>query len=236
MPMLKWLGRDDPFPELESAMREPNGLLAAGGSLTPRRLIDAYTHGIFPWYGESDPILWWSPDPRLVLFPENLKISRSLKKSLRKEYEIRTDADFEQVMRKCAEPRKDDAGTWISEEMISAYCALHDMGIAHSIETWMEGELVGGLYGVSLGGAFFGESMFSLATDASKVALAHLVRQLEAWNFSLIDCQVASAHLFSLGAEEIPRSRFLALLAAALKAPGRHGAWKLEIPPAATHP
>ena len=214
MPMLKWLGRDDPFPELESAMREPNGLLAAGGSLTPRRLIDAYTHGIFPWYGESDPILWWSPDPRLVLFPENLKISRSLKKSLRKEYEIRTDADFEQVMRKCAEPRKDDAGTWISEEMISAYCALHDMGIAHSIETWMEGELVGGLYGVALGHVFFGESMFSRRTDASKIAFVHLVMQLRRWGYRMIDCQVRTSHLVSLGAVEIPRSEFAAILEA----------------------
>lgn len=214
MPVLKWLGRNDPFPDVDEAMREPNGLLAAGGDLSPQRLIEAYRHGIFPWYGESDPILWWSPDPRLVLFPENLRISRSLTKSLRKDYEIRTDSVFETVMRKCAEPRRDGVGTWISEEMISAYCALHEMGIAHSIETWVEGELVGGLYGMALGKVFFGESMFSRRTDASKIAFVHLVLQLKRWGFPLIDCQVRTEHLASLGATEIPRSEFASILMA----------------------
>ena len=214
MPVLKWLGRNDPFPEVDKAMREPNGLLAAGGDLSPQRLIEAYKHGIFPWYSESDPILWWSPDPRLVLFPENLRISRSLTKSLRKDYEIRTDSAFEKVMRKCAEPRRDGAGTWISEEMVSAYCALHAMGIAHSVETWVEGDLVGGLYGIALGKVFFGESMFSRRTDASKIAFVHLVLQLKRWGFSMIDCQVRTEHLASLGATEIPRSEFASILMA----------------------
>ena len=214
MPVLKRLGRNDPFPEVDEAMREPNGLLAAGGDLSPQRLLDAYRHGIFPWYDESDPILWWCPDPRLVLFPENLKISRSLTKSLRKDYEIRTDSAFETVVRKCAEPRRDGAGTWISEEMILAYCTLHGMGIAHSVETWVEDELVGGLYGMALGKIFFGESMFSRRTDASKIAFVHLVLQLKRWGFHLIDCQVRTEHLASLGATEIPRSEFASILKA----------------------
>ena len=214
MPVLRWLGRNDPFPEVDEAMREPNGLLAAGGDLSPQRLIDAYRHGIFPWYNESDPILWWSPDPRLVLFPENLKVSRSLTKSLKKDYEIRTDSAFETVMRKCAEPRRDGAGTWISEEMISAYCALHEMGIAHSVETRVEGDLVGGLYGIALGKIFFGESMFSRKTDASKIAFVHLVLQLKRWGFYMIDGQVRTEHLASLGATEIPRSEFSSILMA----------------------
>jgi leucyl/phenylalanyl-tRNA--protein transferase len=214
MPVLRWLGRNDPFPEVDEAMHEPNGLLAAGGDLSPQRLIDAYRRGIFPWYNESDPILWWSPDPRLVLFPENLKVSRSLTKSLKKDYEIRTDSAFETVMRKCAEPRRDGAGTWISEEMISAYCALHEMGIAHSVETRVEGDLVGGLYGIALGKIFFGESMFSRRTDASKIAFVHLVLQLKRWGFYMIDCQVRTEHLASLGATEIPRSEFSSILMA----------------------
>lgn len=227
MPMLTWLGREDPFPEPDKAMREPNGLLAAGGDLSPQRLIEAYRQGIFPWYGENDPILWWSPDPRLVLFPENLRISRSLRKSLRKNHEIRTDTAFEAVMRKCAEPRRDGAGTWISEEMISAYCALHGMGIAHSIETWIEGELAGGLYGVALGKVFFGESMFSRRTDASKIAFVHLVKQLERWGFSMIDCQARTQHLVSLGAVEIPRSAFASILRAEAT-PTCPGKWNFD--------
>ncbi len=239
MPILMPSGSEVLFPPPETASAE--GLLAIGGDLGSERLLEAYRRGIFPWYSAGQPVLWWSPDPRTVLFPQQLKISRSLRKTLRHGgFRVTLDTAFRAVIEGCAAPRRNSpgagAGTWLNAELRDAYCRLHAEGYAHAVETWQGNHLVGGLYGVSLGGAFFVESMFSLATDASKVALAHLVRQLEAWNFSLIDCQVASAHLFSLGAEEIPRSRFLALLAAALKAPGRHGAWKLEIPPAATHP
>ena len=237
MPILMPSGSKFVFPPPETASAE--GLLAIGGDLSSERLLEAYRRGIFPWYSAGQPVLWWSPDPRTVLFPQQLKISRSLRKTLRHgEFRVTLDMAFCAVIDGCAAPRRNSpgAGTWITAEMRDAYCRLHAEGYAHSVEAWQGNELVGGLYGVSLGGAFFGESMFSLATDASKVALAHLVRQLDAWNFSLIDCQVASAHLFSLGAEEIPRSRFLALLAAALQAPGRHGAWRLEIQPAATRP
>lgn len=225
MPMLKWLGRDDPFPDPGKAMKEPNGLLAAGADLSPGRLIDAYRRGIFPWHGEGDPILWWCPDPRLVLFPENLKLSRSLKKSLKKNYEVRVDTAFEQVMRKCAEPRKDEGGTWISEEMVQAYCHLHEIGAAHSVETWIDGELAGGLYGIALGHVFFGESMFSRKTDASKIAFAHLVLQLKRWGCRMIDCQVRTPHLVSLGATEIPRSEFLSILKLETAAPSMAEKW-----------
>ncbi len=226
--MLKWLGKHTPFPPLDTALREPGGLLAAGADLSPERLLDAYGRGIFPWFGEEDPILWWSPDPRLVLFPENLKLSRSLKKALRKDYEIRVDTVFEEVMRKCAEPRKDGAGTWISEQMIEAYCRLHQMGLAHSVETWMGGELCGGLYGIALGEVFFGESMFSRRTDASKIAFVHLVLQLKRWGFHMIDCQVRTPHLVSLGATEIPRSEFALKLKAWTDGPDRTGKWHFD--------
>lgn len=206
--MLKWLKKGDPFPPPDAAMKYPDGLLAAGADLSAERLIDAYRQGIFPWFAEGDPILWWSPDPRLVLFPEDLKISRSLGKSLKKDYEIRTDTAFAEVMRKCAEPRKEDGGTWISEAMIEAYCRLHELGLAHSIETWMDGELAGGLYGIGMGRVFFGESMFSRKTDASKIAFVHLVRQLQRWGYGMIDCQVKTSHLVSLGAKEISRREF----------------------------
>lgn len=199
----------DSFPPLEHALSEPNGLLAAGGDLSPQRLLAAYRKGIFPWFNKDDPILWWSPDPRMVLFPEELKISRSLRKTLRKDnYHIYTDRSFQNVMNACAAPRKEQAGTWIHPEMIAAYTALHDMGLAHSIETWTDGVLVGGLYGVSLGKVFFGESMFSLVPDASKIAFVHLVQQLHAWDFGLIDCQVRTNHLASMGAREISRMEF----------------------------
>lgn len=197
------------FPPLENALNEPNGLLAAGGDLSPQRLLVAYRSGIFPWFNQDEPILWWSPDPRMVLFPTELKISRSLRKMLRKNhYRIHTDRSFQQVMHACAAPRKEQAGTWIHPEMIAAYSALHDMGLAHSIETWMDGSLVGGLYGVSLGKVFFGESMFSLVPDASKIAFVHLVQQLRVWDYGLIDCQVKTNHLASLGAREISRMEF----------------------------
>jgi len=204
------LQENDPFPPVELALTHPNGLLAAGGTLSPARILDAYHRGIFPWFNPGDPILWWSPDPRMVLFPGEFKISHSLRKTLRKgEYEIRFDTAFEQVMRACAAPREYADSTWILEEMIQAYCELHRMGYAHSVETWVDGELAGGLYGIAIGKIFFGESMFSRRTDASKIAIAHLAKQLEHWEFGMIDCQVHTPHLASLGAREIPREEFI---------------------------
>lgn len=180
-----------------------------GGDLTPQRLLEAYRKGIFPWFNEGEPILWWSPDPRMVLFPDELRISRSLSKELKKSnYQIRTDHRFSEVMRACAAPRKGQAGTWIHPEMIAAYTTLHEMKFAHSVEMWMDGELVGGLYGIALGKIFFGESMFSRTPNASKIAFVHLVRQVQEWGFGLIDCQVKTDHLASLGAREIPRATF----------------------------
>lgn len=197
------------FPPVENALTEPNGLLAAGGDLSPQRLLAAYRKGIFPWFNEDDPILWWSPDPRMVLFPAELKISRSLRKTLKKNhYQICTDRSFIQVMEACAAPRKGQAGTWIHPQMIAAYSALHEIGLAHSVETWVDGELAGGLYGVALGKVFFGESMFSRQPDASKIAFVHLVKQLQYWEYGMIDCQVRTGHLASLGAREIARTEF----------------------------
>ncbi|PTQ88046.1 leucyl/phenylalanyl-tRNA--protein transferase [Nitrosomonas ureae] len=197
------------FPPVENALREPNGLLAIGGDLTPHRLLEAYSKGIFPWFNEDQPILWWSPDPRMVLFPHQLKISRSLRKAVKKtNYKICTDCNFTQVMQACAAPRDGQSGTWIHPQMIAAYTALHEMGLAHCVETWIDGELAGGLYGVALGKVFFGESMFSRVQDASKIALVHLVKQLQFWQFDLIDCQVKTHHLASLGAQEISRAEF----------------------------
>ncbi len=201
------------FPPVTQALRRPNGLLAAGGDLSPPRLLEAYRHGIFPWFNEDEPILWWSPDPRMVLFPDEFRISHSLRKTLRKgRHVVRFDSAFEQVMRACAAPREGASGTWIHEEMIAAYCELHRMGYAHSVETWLDGELIGGLYGVALGRMFYGESMFSRRTDASKIAIAHLAAQLQRWNFGMIDCQMNTPHLASLGAREIPRKEFIARL------------------------
>ena len=202
-----------PFPPVECALKSPNGLLAVGGDLSAHRLLDAYRHGIFPWFNPGDPILWWSPDPRMVLIPGEFKISRSLGRVLRKTAcEVRLDTAFEQVMRSCAAPRKGHHGTWIDESMISAYCTLHEQGYAHSVETWLDGKLVGGLYGVGIGRMFYGESMFSNVDNASKIALAHLARQLERWQFGMIDCQMNTPHLASLGAREIPRAEFIARL------------------------
>lgn len=202
------------FPDVSLALAEPNGLLAIGGNLAPACLLNAYRHGIFPWYEEGQPILWWSPDPRLVLFPSALKVSRSLRRTLRRgEYAVTFDEAFEEVIRACGSLRE-RTGTWITEEMIDAYVALHAMGYAHSAEAWHEGELVGGLYGVAVGRVFFGESMFHRRTDASKAAFAVLVRHLEAWGFRVIDCQMRTAHLLSLGAVEIARERFIQLLEA----------------------
>ena len=201
------------FPDLCKALQEPNGLLAFGGCLSPQRLINAYRHGIFPWYNPGEPILWWSPNPRLVLFPNKINISRSLHKTLRKQlFEIQFDHACAEVIKACAEPRSADGGTWITEEMQNAYQQLHNLGICHSVEAWQDGELVGGLYGLAIGQVFFGESMFHTKTDASKVAYVHLTRQLVDWGYQLIDCQVSSQHLLSLGAEEISRPDFKSLL------------------------
>jgi leucyl/phenylalanyl-tRNA--protein transferase len=227
--MIPWLTPETPFPPLGTALTHPNGLLAAGGDLSPQRLIAAYRCGIFPWFNEGDPILWWSPDPRMVLFPPELKISRSLRKTLKKaNYTIRADSAFNQVVRACAEPRKERPSTWIHDEMIAAYTALHEMGLAHSIETWMEGELVGGLYGVAQGKMFFGESMFSRTTDASKVAFVHLVRHLERRGFKMIDCQMKTAHLASFGAREISREEFSLKLKELVNYPERVDKWCMD--------
>lgn len=217
------------FPPLEKALDDPNGLLAIGGDLSPQRLIEAYRSGIFPWFNEDEPIFWWSPDPRMVLFPGELKISRSLRKTLHKDcYQIRADTAFTQVMQACAAPRKGQSGTWIHPEMIAAYTALHGMGLAHSVETWIDGELVGGLYGVALGKVFFGESMFSRSTDASKIAFVHLVKQLQYWEFGLIDCQVKTRHLASLGAREISRVSFSQQLGTLINDIAIGDKWKFE--------
>ncbi len=327
--MIALLHDDTPFPAVERALRQPNGLLAAGGTLTPARLLDAYRHGIFPWFNAGEPILWWSPDPRMVLFPDEFKASRSLRKILRKKtYEIRTDTAFEQVMRSCAAPRGKQADTWIHEDMIAAYTELHRMGYAHSVEVWrpktsfqlqvegetmrqrandmdsanaaptqcghslsereerpgngsrnrlaealtlsrrergrlpfpppgeswiegwpvtcrrctaiseqggqhsiadeLEFELAGGLYGISIGRMFYGESMFSRSADASKTALAHLAAQLHRWNFGMIDCQMNTMHLASLGAREIPRTEFIQRLQELIHYPDMSSPWKFE--------
>lgn len=227
--MIPWIEGDAPFPPVEKALRRPNGLLCAGGDLSAERLVEAYRHGIFPWFSAGEPILWWSPDPRMVLLPEEFKISRSLRKTLRsKIFEIRTDTAFEQVMRACAAPRRTQAGTWINEEMIAAYTELHHMGHAHSVEVWVDGKLMGGLYGVSIGRMFYGESMFSRATDASKVALAHLAAQLYRWNFRMIDCQMSTPHLTSLGARELPRTEFIQRLQELICYPDIASSWKDE--------
>ncbi len=268
--MIPWLSNDTPFPSVERALRSPNGLLAAGGNLSVPRLLAAYRSGIFPWFNPGEPILWWCPDPRMVLIPGELRVSRSLARMLRNgRFEVRCDTVFEQVMRGCAAPRAKNrvghpggrdtllikplairlgepttlaeslvmaepadcgsgrpaalpapegsaspcqGGTWIGEDMIEAYCLLHQQGYAHSVETWLDGKLVGGLYGVSIGRMFYGESMFSDVSNASKIALAHLARQLERWRFGMIDCQMNTPHLASLGAREIPRSEFIATL------------------------
>jgi leucyl/phenylalanyl-tRNA--protein transferase len=227
--MITWLAPDDPFPPLERALRDPNGLLAAGADLSPDRLLQAYHHGIFPWFSPGEPILWWSPDPRMVLVPSELKVSRSLAKTLNKPfYEVRADTAFRAVMQACAEPRAGQAGTWITPQMIDAYTRLYELGYAHSIETWIDGKLQGGLYGIAIGRMFYGESMFSRVTDASKLAFVHLVRQLERWGFGMIDCQMKTAHLASLGAHEIPRAEFVHKLAELVDLAGMTHRWQLD--------
>jgi len=211
-----WLGENvepDWFPPVDQALRDPPGLLAAGGDLNPKRLLAAYERGVFPWYSAQQPILWWSPDPRMVLFPDEFKLSRSLAKTLRNgPYTTRVDTAFGATIRECAAPRRSGPDTWLNQDMIRAYETLFSLGFAHSIETYLGPRLVGGLYGVRLGDVFFGESMFSRENDASKVAMARLVTECRARGIHLIDCQVASAHLASLGAREVSRIEFVALL------------------------
>lgn len=216
------------FPPCHYA--EPDGLLAIGGDLSPERLLLAYQLGIFPWYSEHTPILWWSPDPRLVLFPHELRISKSLQRVIKKNlFTVTVDRSFRQVIQRCAEIRRTQGeGTWILPDMIDAYCRLHRLGFAHSIESWIEGELVGGLYGVAIGRVFFGESMFTQRTDASKVAFVHLVRMLQRSEFQLIDCQISTRHLKNFGAREIPRTEFLTRLAAAIKNPVSSDIWTVK--------
>lgn len=219
--MLTWLKRDDlSFPPLETALHEPNGLLAAGGDLRPERLLAAYRHGCFPWYQEGQPLLWWSPDPRTVLFPDELHVSRSLRKRMRHgDYRVTFDKAFAEVIQGCAGPRSYADGTWITTPMQDAYARLHEMGVAHSVEVWQQGQLVGGLYGIAMGELFFGESMFSRATDASKVGFVTLVERLREWGFALIDCQMPTRHLESFGARSIPRAAFAEALAMHLDRP-----------------
>lgn len=221
--MLKWLGPADPFPPVERALKNPNGLVAAGADLSLPRLLEAYRNGIFPWYSGDEPILWWSPDPRMVLHCDELKVSRSLAKSMRnKGYAVRIDTAFEQVLAGCADREE---GTWLGGAMRQAYLALHRAGYAHCFETWRGADLVGGLYGVALGRMFYGESMFSRSTDASKVALVALVTELRARGFPLIDCQMHTPLLASLGAREIPRRSFLRALAPLVNYPEAPGKW-----------
>jgi leucyl/phenylalanyl-tRNA--protein transferase len=213
------------FPPVELA--DADGLIAVGGDLSVERLVTAYTEGIFPWYSEGSPILWWSPDPRLILLPEELKVSRSLRQVIKKgEFTVTLDAAFDKVITSCSGVHKDrDGGTWITDEMVDAYCDLHDAGVAHSVESWYGDKLVGGLYGVSLGGAFFGESMFNVRSDASKIAFVKLVKHLLRWGYKLIDCQVTTRHLVTFGAREISRSEFMTLLSNAIEHPMPSAIW-----------
>jgi leucyl/phenylalanyl-tRNA---protein transferase len=226
---MPWLDDEDPFPSLERALRRPNGLLAAGGGLSVDRLVQAYRHGCFPWFSEGEPILWWSPDPRMILLPEELHVARSLRRRVRRgNYEIRSDTSFRDVVEGCAAPRNGAGGTWLTPDMIEAYVRLHEAGHAHSIETWIDGALVGGLYGVAIGRAFFGESMFTRVPDASKLALVHSVAQFRRWGFGLIDCQMQTAHLASFGARDIPRADFKTRVAALVDQPRPAATWTLD--------
>jgi leucyl/phenylalanyl-tRNA--protein transferase len=229
--MISWLNTATPFPDVSKALTDADGapgLLAAGGDLSPRRLLDAYRHGIFPWFAEGQPILWWSTDPRMVLYIDRFNVSHSFRKTLKKvhnsmmsdgRWQVRFDTAFEEVMRACAAPRKEGAGTWISDDIVRGYTALHRQGYAHSSELWLDGQLVGGAYGVSIGRMFYGESMFARVTDASKIALAYLVRFLKENGVRLIDCQQETSHLASLGATPISRNEFIAHLRTVIKEP-----------------
>jgi leucyl/phenylalanyl-tRNA--protein transferase len=227
--VIPFLDQDDPFPPVESALRDPNGLLAAGGDLSTARLLDAYRRGIFPWFGEGDPLLWWSPDPRMVLHVDEMHVARSLRRTIRAgRFHVTMDTAFQDVMEGCAEPRGDHAGTWITPEMKEAYGRLATLGYAHSIEAWDGETLAGGLYGVAIGRMFFGESMFSRLSDASKVAFAHFVVQLRRWDMPLIDCQMSTAHLSSLGAREIRRAEFLRQVGKLVNRPMVPGPWRFD--------
>lgn len=230
---LHWLDPRDPhqpFPPAHLAMRDPNGLLAIGGDLSVPRMLRAYSQGIFPWYNPDEPILWWCPDPRAILRPDQMQVSRSLQKSIRRgDYAVTLDRAFSEVLEACAAERARSRGTWLGPDMQRGYSALHRQNHAHSVEVWRGGELIGGLYGVAIGRVFFGESMFSRASDASKIALYYLCRQLQQWSYEMIDCQISSAHLMSLGAQEIGRDQFLNLLAPAVRLPGHDTAWHFDI-------
>jgi leucyl/phenylalanyl-tRNA--protein transferase len=237
--MIPWLEIDTPFPDVSKALTvEAPGLLAAGADLSPARLLQAYRNGIFPWFSEGQPILWWSTDPRMVLYTDQFKVSNSLAKTLRKiersrldggRWDVRFDSAFDDVMRACAAPRRDGPGTWISDEIIAGYTGLHALGYAHSAEVWLDGELVGGAYGVCIGRMFYGESMFARVSDASKVALAYLVAFLQHHGVEMVDCQQETGHLASLGAAPIPRSRFLEHVHRATARPGI-GSWTVASP------
>jgi leucyl/phenylalanyl-tRNA--protein transferase len=226
---IPWLHGHDPFPPVEAALDEPNGLLAAGADLSPRRLVDAYAQGIFPWFNDGDPVLWWSPDPRMVLFVGEVHVSKSLRKVMTSgRFRVTLDTVFAAVMAGCAEPRADQDGTWITDAMHAAYSRLAELGLAHSVEVWDGDALVGGLYGVAIGRMFYGESMFSRVSNASKVALASLAHQLDRWQFELIDCQMSTPHLASMGAREIPRAEFVRHVRRLTRDPGVPAPWRFD--------
>ena len=227
--MIPYLGPHDPFPSLDRALTSPNGLLAAGADLSPQRLLSAYTQGIFPWFGEDDPVLWWSPDPRMVLYTSELHVSRSLRKTIRSgRMRVTMDTGFAEIVAGCAAPRPGQDGTWITDEMRAAYVRLHELGHAHSVEAWADTELVGGLYGVAVGRVFFGESMFARMADASKIALVALVKQIERWGFPFVDCQMSTGHLASLGAREISRAAFLRHVRPLVRRPTLPAPWRFD--------
>jgi leucyl/phenylalanyl-tRNA--protein transferase len=227
--MIPWLRRNTPFPPVDAALADPNGLLAASEELTPERLLEAYRHGIFPWYSGDQPVLWWSPDPRMVLLVDEFRVSRSLRRRVKQEaFEVRADSAFRLVIESCAATfRRGQTGTWITPEIIDVYTDLHDRGYAHSIESWRDGVLAGGLYGVAIGRMFFGESMFAHETDASKVALVHLVAFLRENGFPMIDCQQETAHLATFGARPIRRDVFADRVATLVNSNAMHGSWLL---------
>jgi len=228
--VIPFLSPDDPFPPVDLALQVPNGLLAAGGDLTPERLLAAYREGVFPWFGDEDPILWWSPDPRMVLYTNEVHVSRSLNKVIKtNRFRVTLDQAFREVIKECAAARRDNEGTWITQAMEEAYVRLAELGHAHSVEAWEGDTLVGGLYGVALGRMFFGESMFTRVTDASKVSLVTLARQLERWTMPLIDCQMSTPHLASLGARDVPRTDFLAEVRYLVQQPVVPAPWRFDL-------
>jgi len=230
IPVIPFLSPDDPFPPVDLALQVPNGLLAAGGDLTPERLLAAYREGVFPWFGDEDPILWWSPDPRMVLYTNEVHVSRSLNKVIKtNRFRVTFDQAFREVIKGCAAARRDNEGTWITQAMEEAYVRLAELGHAHSVEAWEGDTLVGGLYGVALGRMFFGESMFTRVTDASKVSLVTLARQLERWTMPLIDCQMSTPHLASLGARDVPRTDFLAEVRYLVQQPVVPAPWRFDL-------